>query len=82
MEAVTRDITEDVKRADDAESLVIGVTGHRDLKESELPGVRTRVRALLLDLYDELGGTIDQFVCPTTGMALASPAECSNLQSR
>jgi hypothetical protein len=37
---------------------------------------------LLLELYDELGGTIDQFVCPTTGPPLASPSDCSSLQSR
>jgi len=36
---------------------------------------------LLLELYDELGGTIDQFVCPATG-ALASPSDCSSLESR
>jgi|APFre7841882724_1041349.scaffolds.fasta_scaffold00886_7 hypothetical protein len=30
--------------------LVVAVTGHRDLLESELPGIRERVRAFLLDL--------------------------------
>ena len=32
--------------------MVIGVTGHRDLKESELPAIRDRVRELLVDLKD------------------------------
>ena len=37
---------------------------------------------LVLELYDELGGTIDQFVCPAMGTPLAGPTECSDLQSR
>ncbi len=30
--------------------MVIGVTGHRDIRTDEIPGIRDRVRALLLDL--------------------------------
>ena len=30
--------------------LVIGVTGHRDLRREELPGIRERVRAMICDL--------------------------------
>lgn len=33
-----------------ANSLVIGVTGHRKLRESDLPGLQSRVRTFLLDL--------------------------------
>ncbi len=32
--------------------MIVGVTGHRDLKESELPAIRDRVRSLLLELKD------------------------------
>jgi hypothetical protein len=32
--------------------LVIGVTGHRDLRASELPEIRNRVRALFVDLQE------------------------------
>ncbi len=38
-------------------SLVVGVTGHRNLREADLPGLRTRVRDFLQDLqarYPEL----------------------------
>ncbi|HNP35503.1 MAG TPA: hypothetical protein PKK10_06595 [Woeseiaceae bacterium] len=33
--------------------LVIGVTGHRDLRADELPGIRKRVRELLTDLMSQ-----------------------------
>jgi len=32
--------------------LVVGVTGHRDLRADELPGIRQRVRALFLELRE------------------------------
>ena len=32
--------------------MVIGVTGHRDLRDDEIPGIRSRVRDLFLDLKE------------------------------
>ena len=44
--------------------LVIGVTGHRDLREDEMPGIRARVRDLFLDLQSRY---------PTRKLRLLSP---------
>lgn len=44
--------------------LVIGITGHRDLKADEIPGIRERVRELFLDLQERY---------PTRKLRLLSP---------
>ncbi len=44
--------------------LVIGVTGHRDLKEEELPEIRARIRELFVDLQERF---------PTRKLRLLSP---------
>jgi hypothetical protein len=44
--------------------LVIGVTGHRDLRADEMPGIRERVRALFSDLQERY---------PTRKLRLLSP---------
>jgi hypothetical protein len=52
---------EDLRRRAAGVALVIGVTGHRNLREPELPGLRAQVRAFFLDLrarYPELPLTV------------------------
>lgn len=44
--------------------LVIGVTGHRDLRQDELPGIRSRVRKLFEELQEQY---------PTRTLRLLSP---------
>jgi len=44
--------------------LVIGVTGHRDLRADEIPGIRARVRELFVDLQERY---------PTRKLRLLSP---------
>ncbi len=44
--------------------LTIGVTGHRDLVENELPALRKKVRAFLIDLDNEFPGLDLQLISP------------------
>jgi len=44
--------------------LTIGVTGHRDLVESELPALRDQVRAFFVDLGSEFPGLELQLISP------------------
>jgi hypothetical protein len=45
-------------------ALVVAVSGHRDLKPSELPGIRSRVRDFLVEMRD---------TCPDRVIAVMSP---------
>ena len=51
--------------------LVIGVTGHRDLVEAELPGIEARVREFLSDLQERYPNLPLRVMTP-----LAEGADC------